>query len=723
MELVAQQLRKFGLTNNEAQVYIALLALKEAKASEIASASRTPRSKIYQTMQELHKKGFVEIRPEKVTRFRAVDFEIAVSYYIESRKRTVEKLLKTKEKLAGYLKSVSLPKRNEVGEFTIFRAKRVIYKKIDEILSGARKNAVLVINSSDLRRLFYIARSSKAEFKVLCPITKENKNIVKQWMKFSDIRHYETETQVKIAIADDSEVCVFQTNVPTALCSSDEQFVALLKGFAFSAWTNAPSSEERIAEIEKGEPVKKTEIIKGDEDIFESVTEAMKNAKKNLMVCATSYGLKNAVEKRKELLVNLKNRGVRVRYLTSILKENLSFAKELNDIVELRHFELPIRVVLTDTDCLLISSAARGKKPDELIRSNVPGLADRMRELIENIWDAAIPAEEKIMEIELHRPLEEVKQIRARENVFRVLKEYVRKSRHDIVITTTSNGLLRLQKYFKQLFDDAKKRGVRIRCLVPVTKDNMHAATDLGIEVRHIKEVHAVMGCYDNSYLALLHIKDDSTDIHAPEDFAIVTNQKGTVQMMKQMFESVWENSIDMKTRAKELETGEPAQGVKYFRGRKNLYKMLPKLMGTSNDIIWMTTSNGLIRIASSLKKEIEKAKERGVRIRCLTPISESNKTVAENIGIEVRHIDKIYAVADCYDDSILTIMQTDNDSTEINSPDDTVMVTNQRGTVKLMRQLLEEMWKQAKPLSTKLTIGKDAPSIKDISAAETENA
>ncbi|MBI2076628.1 MAG: hypothetical protein HYT72_05275 [Candidatus Aenigmarchaeota archaeon] len=564
MELVFQQLRKFGLSRNEAKAYTALLSLKEAKASEIAAASRIPRSKIYQTMQELHKKGFAEILPEKVTRFRAVDFELAVSYYIETRKKTIERLLKTKEKLAGYLNSVTLPKRKEVGEFTIFRAKRIIHKKIDELISKAGKTVVLAINSSDLRRLFYTARSSKAEIKVLCPITKENKNAVKQWMKFSDIRHYETETQVKIAIADNSDVCVFQTNAPMALCSRDEQFVALLNGFAFSAWANAPSAEERIAEIEKGEPVKKTEVIKGDEDIFESITDAMKNTKENLIACVTSYGLKTAVEKRKELLLNLKSRGVRVRYLVIVTKENLKYAKELNDVVELRHFEFPMRVVLTDTDCLLIAKDTKGKSPNELIRSNVPGLVGRMRELVENIWDAAIPAEEKIMEIETNKPVEGVKQVRGRENVFQFIKDYVQKSRHEIIITTTPNGILRMHKYFKQLFADAKKRGVKIRCLAPVTGGNAREAMDLGVEIRHIDDVHAVMGCFDNSRLVLLHIKDDSPGINSPEDFAILTNQKGTVELMRQMFDAIWEKSSDLKTRIRELHPGESVKvGIK----------------------------------------------------------------------------------------------------------------------------------------------------------------
>ena len=91
--------------------------------------------------------------------------------------------------------------------------------------------------------------------------------------------------------------------------------------------------------------------------------------------------------------------------------------------------------------------------------------------------------------------------------------------------------------------------------------------------------------------------------------------------------------------------------------------------------------------------------------------------------------MDKIYALADCYDDSVLTIMQTENDSGEIKSPDDEIIVTNQRGTVKLMRQLLEEMWKQARPLAENVKLGKEKSdfyalkNISDISAQKSESA
>mgnify|MGYP001588345074 CR=1 FL=1 len=75
MEVLSSMLKKFGLNTSEAKVYITLLVLEDAKASEIAKRANVPRNKLYEIADSLNKKGFVEIIPEKIRKFRAVPFE------------------------------------------------------------------------------------------------------------------------------------------------------------------------------------------------------------------------------------------------------------------------------------------------------------------------------------------------------------------------------------------------------------------------------------------------------------------------------------------------------------------------------------------------------------------------------------------------------------------------------------------------------------------------
>jgi len=63
-----------GLTEYQARVYLTLLDLGSATASQISPLSKVPRTRIYATMQQLHEKGLVQILPETPLRYKAVPF-------------------------------------------------------------------------------------------------------------------------------------------------------------------------------------------------------------------------------------------------------------------------------------------------------------------------------------------------------------------------------------------------------------------------------------------------------------------------------------------------------------------------------------------------------------------------------------------------------------------------------------------------------------------------
>ncbi|MBS3097523.1 hypothetical protein J4209_01865 [Candidatus Woesearchaeota archaeon] len=54
-----EALRKFGLSDREIKVYLALLELGEALASKIAEKTNTPRTLSYDILENLLKKGLV----------------------------------------------------------------------------------------------------------------------------------------------------------------------------------------------------------------------------------------------------------------------------------------------------------------------------------------------------------------------------------------------------------------------------------------------------------------------------------------------------------------------------------------------------------------------------------------------------------------------------------------------------------------------------------------
>ena len=82
MEQIIESLHKLGLTRYEAKAYIGLTNLIEAQANDIAEASEIPRSKIYNTLKELNKKGFVTI-----TKTRPIEYKVVSPKNIVNKKK------------------------------------------------------------------------------------------------------------------------------------------------------------------------------------------------------------------------------------------------------------------------------------------------------------------------------------------------------------------------------------------------------------------------------------------------------------------------------------------------------------------------------------------------------------------------------------------------------------------------------------------------------------
>ncbi|TLZ97433.1 MAG: TrmB family transcriptional regulator, partial [Methanobacteriota archaeon] len=70
-----RKLMEHGLTEYQARVYLTLLDLGAATATQISPLSKVPRTRIYATMQQLHQKGLVQILPETPLRYEPVSFD------------------------------------------------------------------------------------------------------------------------------------------------------------------------------------------------------------------------------------------------------------------------------------------------------------------------------------------------------------------------------------------------------------------------------------------------------------------------------------------------------------------------------------------------------------------------------------------------------------------------------------------------------------------------
>lgn len=87
----------------------------------------------------------------------------------------------------------------------------------------------------------------------------------------------------------------------------------------------------------------------------------------------------------------------------------------------------------------------------------------------------------------------------------------------------------------------------------------------------------------------------------------------------------------------------EPSEMSGALKGRYNVFKHLGNMFsGAQRDIRIMTTENGLNDIHENHRDELQEARENGVNIRILAPLSDGNREAYDGLSefAEVRHLD-----------------------------------------------------------------------------------
>src|SRR4051794_19336562 len=152
------------------------------------------------------------------------------------------------------------------------------------------------------------------------------------------------------------------------------------------------------------------------------------------------------IEPIKKAFLDAKSRGIKLRYLTEITKDNIAYCKELITIVELRHLDgIKGNFMLSETEYLApVILYEKGKIASQVIYSNAKEIVEQQQYVFDTIWSKAIPAEQKIREIEEGIEPEVIETIRDPIEVQLLGLDLVKVATHEIlVIFSTANAFHR----------------------------------------------------------------------------------------------------------------------------------------------------------------------------------------------------------------------------------------------------------------------------------------
>jgi hypothetical protein len=141
-----------------------------------------------------------------------------------------------------------------------------------------------------------------------------------------------------------------------------------------------------------------TTVLTDEKEIQKAIIEFQKNARQIWYACVDSTLPSFSVGKVKEGYVAAKKRGVKIRYITEITKDNLMYCMEIMNFAELRHLD-GVKGNFAVSDSEYVSGVKQGDSLVTLVRSTVAELVQQQRLVFETLWIQSVPASERIGKI------------------------------------------------------------------------------------------------------------------------------------------------------------------------------------------------------------------------------------------------------------------------------------------------------------------------------------
>jgi nitrogen-specific signal transduction histidine kinase len=219
-----------------------------------------------------------------------------------------------------------------------------------------------------------------------------------------------------------------------------------------------------------------TKVLYGVETVVNTIIEFLNRTNDVVYACVDqtrpvltldTLDLKNA-------FLYAKRRGVKLHYVTEITKDNISYCKQLMDMVdELRHLDgIKGNFYVSESGYLAPATAHEvGKSASQVIYSNVTEIIEHQRYVFDSFWNKAIQAGDRIREIEEGIDLAKTEVIQSPQKIMDTFLDMIKLAKHEILLLLpTINAFLREERIgtFELLKSSILERNVIVRIITPI---------------------------------------------------------------------------------------------------------------------------------------------------------------------------------------------------------------------------------------------------------------
>jgi two-component system, OmpR family, sensor histidine kinase VicK len=302
----------------------------------------------------------------------------------------------------------------------------------------------------------------------------------------------------------------------------------------------------------------KTEVLYGADNAINLITNVVSGAKTMLYACVDSSESQvnmGKVESIRKTILDAKNRGVKLRYITEITNDNIQYWKDLMKIIdELRHLEgVKGNFVTNGTQYIDIALLQQTKPVLQVIYSNVKAVIDQNLYLFGTLWDKATPVEQKIREIEEGIEQEYFKVITDHEQASQILVELAKSLKQEaLVVLPNDRSMVRLDKLgvVDYAIKAAQTNGADIKIICPLSEVNSRVVKKIFDKAPNIKILNGIncpFGIYivDGQKFLRVEMRVAEAEIFSEAiGLAFYSNSRRSTESFKAVFGLLWNERI-----------------------------------------------------------------------------------------------------------------------------------------------------------------------------------
>jgi two-component system, OmpR family, sensor histidine kinase VicK len=297
------------------------------------------------------------------------------------------------------------------------------------------------------------------------------------------------------------------------------------------------------------------DVLQHLQQVTDSLSAFLRNAKESIEVCVDPTWLYVIVSFPPYMqgCLDAKRRGVAVKIVTEITTENVDYCKHIMKFAEVRHIDgIKGNFGVTETEYIASATLQKEKPSTQIIYSNAREVIEQQRYIFRSFWSRAIPAEQKIKEIEEGIEPEFVEVIMDGIKAANLIVNFAKSVRKEAqLILSQPKTMERAGRLgvLDHLIRAANSYGAEIRVISPITDENSELARQIMNQAPNIQILPgpvSTAGLFiqnEDRYFIAEDKDPNAAETAEATSRVIYSNSKNGVKSFKSIFETLWKQS------------------------------------------------------------------------------------------------------------------------------------------------------------------------------------